>query len=261
MDRKIKPNTVKEKIRKLEPIICAFMRIPDPSVAEIMALSGVELIVIDYEHYQFNPETLVNIIRAADIYGVSCLIRVTGVDHGQICRYLDMGAVGVFLADAENSEQIKKVVDAVKYYPAGHRGVSTDSRGSRFSSVTNIGHHTEFFNANTIIAVVIETKSAVDDLDQILAIPEIDILSVGSADLSLAYGLTENSDQSKLLRLKHSIYKRIISSGKMALDKAATFKEARKAYDMGIRCFYITSDSVLLIETLDRIISPIKSVF
>lgn len=260
MDTNIKPNIVKEKIRKLEPIICAFMRIPDPSVAEIMSLSGVDLIVIDCEHYQFNPETLVNIIRAADIYGVSCLIRVTGVNHGEICRYLDMGAAGIFLADAEDSNQVKKVVDAVKYYPLGHRGLSTDSRGSHFNLVTDIGKHTEFFNANTIIAVVIETKSAVKDLDQILSIPEVDILSVGTADLALAYELTDEEKRPTLLRLKKSIYKKIISSGKIALDIASTSKDARKLFNLGIRCFYITSDSVLLVETFKKVISPIKSV-
>lgn len=259
MSSVIPPNKIKQKIKKLEPIICAFMRIPDPSIAEIMALCGVELIVIDCSHYQYNPETLVNVIRAADIYDISCLVRISEVNKERICRLLDMGAIGVLFTDAENAEQLKRVVDAVKYSPIGHRGVSRDSRGNRFGFLADIENHAEYFNDNTIIAVVVETKSAVEDLDEILAIPEIDIVSVGSADLSHAYGFPEDPSQPKLLELKKSIYKRIVASGKMALDKTPSLNDVDYAYEMGVRCFYITSDAVLIRKSLQNLIDPIKN--
>lgn len=259
MDYLDKPNRVKLKIKEGKPIICAFMRIPDPSIAEIMALCGVELIVLDCEHYQFDPEKLVNIIRAADIYDVSCLARVTYADLGQICRLLDMGAAGILLTDVEDASQVRDIVGAVKYAPIGRRGVSTDSRGNRFGFLVDKWKHASFSNDNTIIAVVIETKSAVADLDKILAIPEVDMLSVGSADLSLAYGMPGELENPKMKDLKASIYSRIVLSGKMALDKVSTVEEAEKALTLGIKCFYIASDAALLRDSLKGMIDPLKN--
>ena len=63
---------VKEKMMKHQRIACAFLRIPDPSIAEVMAGEGVDLLVIDQEHYVFNEETMLHIIRAAGCYGVFC---------------------------------------------------------------------------------------------------------------------------------------------------------------------------------------------
>ena len=64
-------NTIREKIKKNQPLACAFLRMPEPSSAEIMAVNGIDLIVIDWEHYQHNSETMVNIVRAADAYGTA----------------------------------------------------------------------------------------------------------------------------------------------------------------------------------------------
>ena len=72
---------VKEKMMKHQRIACAFLRIPDPSIAEVMAGEGVDLLVIDQEHYVFNEETMLHIIRAAGCYGCPCLIRAVSYTH------------------------------------------------------------------------------------------------------------------------------------------------------------------------------------
>ena len=254
----VKLKTAKQKIKAGEPVICAFIRIPEPSIAEIMALCGVELLVIDAEHYQFNSETMVNIIRAADIYGMACLVRVTNTDHGTICRLLDMGAEGVLLADTVDAGQVKDLVDAVKYYPAGHRGVASESRGGLFGHLTDPKRFAEVNNDRTIIAAVIETKSAVEDINAILTIPELDIVSVGASDLSYAYGVPGQTKHPQQVALRKELYEKIVASGKTALDKASTIEDAKAAYKAGIRCFYVASDTVLLNEGLKNIIHPIK---
>jgi len=255
---KIKPNRVKEKIKSLEPIICAFMRIPNPMVAEIMGVCGVELIVIDCEHFYYNVETIANTIRAAELYETSCLVRIGEPNRGTICNMLDMGAAGILLTNVENVEDVKKAVDAVKYYPVGHRGVSTDSRGCRYGKLVDPVMHSKYYNDNTIIAVVIETKGAVEEIDKILDIKEIDIVSVGEADLSYVYGHPGEVDHPELIRLKSKIYEKISASGKVALDKITTPETAGQAFKEGKRCFYITSDTVLLCNGLKNLIAPIN---
>ena len=257
----MKPNPVKEKLKSGEKIICAFMRIPDPLIAEMMAASGVELIVIDCEHFQFNVETIANVIRAAQIYGTSCLMRVSEASNGWlIANSLDMGAAGILLTDAAGVQDVKKAVDAVKYYPIGHRGVCTDSRATRFGTALSAAEHPAYFNDNTIIAVVIETKSAVEELDAILSVPEVDIISVGDADLSYAYGHPGETKHPMQIELRNEIYRKILAGHKTALDKATTPDEIRCAYNEGKRCFYITSDETLIMSGLKEIIEPIEAV-
>ena len=252
-------NKVKEKLKRKEPVICAFMRIPSPMIAEIMAVSGVELIVIDCEHFQFNVETVANVIRAAALYGASCLVRVSDASNAwMIDNALDMGAAGILLTDSRGVEDVRKAIDALKYYPIGHRGVCTDSRASRYGTALSPQRHPDYFNDNTILAVVIETKAAIAELDEIVRLPEVDILSVGDGDLSYEYGRPGGTKQEEHIALREEIYRKILASGKCALDKTGTAEDMQKAAEAGKNCFYIASDMSLLMQGLRQIIEPFE---
>lgn len=252
-------NKVKEKLKKKEPVICAFMRIPSPMIAELMAVSGVDLIVIDCEHFQFNVETVANVIRSAALYGASCLVRVSDAANAwMIDNALDMGAAGILLTDSRGVEDVRAAIDALKYYPAGHRGVCTDSRASRYGTALSPRQHPQYFNDNTILAVVIETKAAIAELDEIVKQPEVDILSVGDADLSYEYGRPGETKREDHLALREEIYHKILASGKCALDKTSTAEDMQKAAEEGKNCFYIASDMSLLMQGLRQIIEPFQ---
>ncbi len=247
-------NIIKKKIKNNQEIICAFMRIPEPTVAEALALGGVEMIVIDNEHYIFNEESIVNIIRAAELYGSTCLVRVTKVDRGRICRLLDAGAGGILLADARDSSQVIELVQAVKYFPEGNRGVSTDSRNTHYGSAINdLAKFPSQQNQNTIIGVIVETETAVADLESILNIPELDFVSVGTMDLTYARKVPGDLLHPKVQKLKDDIYKKIINSGKVALDKAFTKTEVEMARNRGITCLYVASDMLLIRNGLKQV--------
>ncbi len=255
----MRPNVVKEKLKKKEKVICAFARVPSPMVAEMMAVSGVELIIIDCEHFQFSIETIANMIRAAALYGASCLVRVSDASNTWLINNsLDMGAAGILLTDSHGVEDVKKAIDAVKYYPVGHRGVCTDSRASKYGKALSPSEHPIYFNDNTIIGVVIETKSAVKELDDILALPEVDIVSVGDGDLSYEYGRPGDTKHPEQITLRNSIYEKILKAGKIALDKTPTPEDAYEAYKEGKRCFYIASDESVLMKGLEELIDPIN---
>lgn len=249
-------NLVKKKLGEGREIICAFLRIPEASVAEVMAEAGIDMLVIDQEHYLFSEKDMLQIIRAADYYGCSCLIRMAQVDRERIGRLLDGGAAGILLSDAADSAQIRKLIEAVKYPPCGNRGVSTDSRNNRYGRANrNLTGFARMQNRNTIIGVIIETKSAIADLDEILKIPEIDILSVGTMDLTYAYGVPGQTRNEKVQQLKRNIYKKIIAAGKVALDKAFTKEEMEAARKNGVRCLCVASDLGLIDTGLNRILN------
>ena len=86
-------NTIREKIKKNQPLACAFLRMPEPSSAEIMAVNGIDLIVIDWEHYQHNSETMVNIVLAAHPAGLAlyCAHNVVQDPSWSIVRFRHYG--------------------------------------------------------------------------------------------------------------------------------------------------------------------------
>ena len=244
---------VKEKMMKHQRIACAFLRIPDPSIAEVMAGEGVDLLVSDQEQYEINEETMLHIIRAAGCYGCPCLIRVSQIDREKIGRLMDGGAGGILLADTVDSSQVRELVKAVKYPPVGERGVSTESRNNHYGlSGTGVSEFPRAQNRSTIIGAIIETATAIADLDEILKIPELDFLSVGTMDLTYACGVPGDIHNIDVQRLKMNIYQKIIGAGKTALDKTFTEEEIERGKENGIGCFYVASDMELIKKGLEQ---------
>ncbi|MGN0322740.1 MAG: HpcH/HpaI aldolase/citrate lyase family protein [Oliverpabstia sp.] len=251
-------STLKQRMKKKGEIICVFLRIPDPMVAEVLARGGVNLFVLDGEHYCFDECDMVNIFRACELYGADCMVRLSEVDKAKIGRLLDAGATGILLADVESAEQIINLVSAVKYAPQGKRGVSTDSRNNQYGyEVADLQAYPQIQNDRTLIGAIIETDSAIKELDEILKIPQLDLVSVGTMDLSFALGMPGQIDAPDVINKKKAIYDKIVAAGKIALDKCATEQSIHVARERGIKCFYISSDVSLLKNGLESILKMI----
>jgi len=235
--------SLRETLDKKENIDCVFLRLSDPTVAEVLARAGIKMFVLDCEHYCFSEESMLSIIRACNQCGAECLIRVKGVDSSKIGRLLDAGACGVLLADTESAEEVRECVNAVKYPPLGKRGVSTDSRNNWYGYKTaDLSVYPVQENENTVIGVIIETEGAINTLDDILSIPELDFASVGTMDLSYALGVPGQTKSQTVVETKQQIYKKILEHGKAALDKCGSKEDRELLQKKGISCFYIASD-------------------
>ena len=114
-------------------------------------------------------------------------------------------------------------------------------------------------NDKTVIGVIIETKSAIADLDQILALSELDFVSVGTMDLSFAFGVPGETNHPEIIEIKREIYRRVIASGKSALDKTPNQIALDEARQSGINCLYINSDTTLLKKGVDDLIGIIRA--
>ena len=174
----LQTSKVKQKLKNGEIVIRAFLRSSDPTSAEIMALAGVDLIVIDNEHYPFNPQRMETIIRAAETYGAECMGRVPNTEPARIAQIMDMGAIGVVVPHIESREEALAVVDAVKYAPVGHRGFCPITRAASYGMAMSGDEYTRLANEQTCIILMTETKKGLEALDDILAIPEVDGISI-----------------------------------------------------------------------------------
>ena len=251
-------NQVKRKLKEKQEITSVFLRIPDPTAAELMAAEGIDLLVIDQEHYVFPEEMIRQILGITNNTKTTCLIRVSQVEQEKIGKLLDAGAGGILLADARDAKQVKELVNAVKYAPIGKRGVSTESRSNGYGlKIKDLKAFPGIENQNTIIGVIIETQSASEELDEILKIKEVDFLSVGTMDLTYACNVPGETKHQSVIKLKEEIYKKITASGKSALDKAFEEADIEAARKNGINCFYLASDMELLKRGIEHRLSTL----
>ena len=255
----LQTSKVKQKLKNGEIVIRAFLRSSDPTSAEIMALAGVDLIVIDNEHYPFNPQRMETIIRAAETYGAECMVRVPNTEPARIAQIMDMGAIGVVVPHIESREEALAVVNAVKYAPVGHRGFCPITRAADYGFTASPADYPVRANRDSVVSIMVETKRGLENLDEILSIPEIDVVAIGPSDVSASYGLPGQPDHPVVKAAIEEGQRKIIASGKCLCDLYKNPEQAKKAIRSGVRMFQIGSPLQLLSGGFKELIQGVKA--
>lgn len=158
------------------------------NIARIVAGANPDFVMIDMEHTGFDTERIADLcawFRATD---VAPFVRVPQGLYHFCARTLDIGALGIMVANVETPEQAKSIVDACKYAPLGRRGVTLGGAHNDFSIPDPVAFFAQS-NANTTVIAMIESPIGVANADAIAATPGVDVLWVGHYDLTQAMGI------------------------------------------------------------------------
>ena len=181
--------TLKEKLTAGQKIAGTMLRVVrNPAVCYLAKNAGLDYVMYDCEHSNYNFETLHDAFILANALGLGGFVRVPVGSKEYISRVLDVGAVGVMVPMVESREQAETLVKYSKYQPIGGRGYTaggghTDYKGGKHSEIMEQG------NAKVIAIAQIETRQAVDNAEVIASVEGIDALLVGPNDLSLSLGI------------------------------------------------------------------------
>jgi 2-dehydro-3-deoxyglucarate aldolase/4-hydroxy-2-oxoheptanedioate aldolase len=174
-----------------------WLSLPSPGAAELLAGEGFDFVVVDTEHTPSTTETVESILRAIDAApgDTEGLVRLAWNDHVQVKRVLDTGPTGVMAPRIDGADAARDLVRAVRYPP---QGAETDADGYRGRRGVGGGRAADYgrrlgdrvANANDDLAALaqIESPEGVDSAAEIAAVPGIDALFVGPADLSANLG-------------------------------------------------------------------------
>lgn len=175
---------MKEKWARGEVTYGGWLSIPSSFSAEVMAHQGFDWVCIDMQHGVVDYQVAVAMLQAIGATETIPIVRVPWNEPGIIGKVLDAGAMGVIIPMVNSVEEARAAVSACRYYPDGARSYGP-TRAAYYAGADY------FANANREIACIpmIETKQAVERLDDILAVPGIDAVYVGPADLSITLGL------------------------------------------------------------------------
>ena len=168
-----------------------FGQLRSQEIATILAAAGFHWAFLDTEHGGFDLETVQDICRLAVMVGLSPIVRVADLQYSLIARALDCGAQGVIFPRVESPELLQKAISWTKFPPLGIRGyglgpVNVDYEKADFPQVI------EHMNANTMVVMQIETRRALDMREELLAVPGVDAVMVGPADLSISLACPVN---------------------------------------------------------------------
>ena len=168
-----------------QPPIGTWVMSASPIVAEAVGCAGFDWGVIDMEHTPLDLMDVVHLLQAVASTKMLPIVRVPWNDTVMVKRVLDAGATTVLFPFVQNADEARRAVAATRYPPEGVRGMAGISRGSRFGTLPNY-----FKAANQLVSVIVqlETPPAVEQLEAIAAVPGVDALFLGPADLSGAMG-------------------------------------------------------------------------
>ncbi len=171
-------------------VVNGWLAIPTAFSAETMAHQGWDSLTIDLQHGVVDYQAAVNMLTAISTTDTVPVVRVPWLDPGILMKVLDAGAYAVICPMVNTSEDAERLVAATHYPPRGTRSFGP-VRALLYAGADYHAHAND-----TIVAfAMIETRQALDNLDDILAVPGLDAIYIGPSDLSLALGCAPTFDE------------------------------------------------------------------
>jgi 4-hydroxy-2-oxoheptanedioate aldolase len=179
----------KKQLREGRPKIGLFLNSHSPTVADQMAHSGYDWMLVDTQHGPMGFDTLSTMLAGISGGGAKSLVRVAGYhDRGGIQQSLDMGADGVLVPYINTAEEARQAVSCCRYPTAGTRSVYFPQRSMNKAGLLGYAGSA---NDNVIVALQVETADCIKNIDEIAAVPGVDLLFLGQNDLCMSMGLFE----------------------------------------------------------------------
>ena len=191
-------NNTKAKLAAGEVVFGAIITRYAPDLVEIFGAVGYDFVMIDCEHGPMNLDQVEHMVRAGEAFGITPIARIPNHEESTILRFLDRGLQGIIVPHVNTGEEAAGVAAAARYYPEGHRGMG-GGRAHDYGVGVTRDESTTWVNANVLVIPMVEEVTAVQNLDQILAVPGADVLHVAASDLGQSMGFPPVSEVRKVM--------------------------------------------------------------
>jgi 2-dehydro-3-deoxyglucarate aldolase/4-hydroxy-2-oxoheptanedioate aldolase len=245
---------LRDRLNGPDVTVGVFAGLGSPLAAEVAAASGVDWVLVDCEHGAAGDDIVSAIVAATGAYGVPTLVRAESGERIRIGRALDAGAAGVMIPRLTSADEVRTAISHFFYPPRGDRGVATYNRANQWGAEI-----TSLDGAVHACAIIqIETRGALDAVDEIATIDGVDSLFVGPLDLSYSLGIPRQYDHPDFLdaldRVLSATNRAGIAAGILAPDSAT----GQRYIERGFRFIAVSSDSVLLSNAIRNNVTALK---
>lgn len=233
-------SSLTSRLQAGEHLVGALVRMPCEEVVEMLAVAGMDFLVVDCEHGPADIAALRTHIALAQVHGVPVLVRPGEREPAMILRALDQGAQGIVAPHVDSAAEARDLVGAVHYPPAGHRGFATYPRAGRFGTVSADDHRAAA--GETLVVAMIESPGAAARSAEILGVPGVDGYLIGVADLAASTG----ADGPPFADSVAAIHRGAAEVGSYRAELAGSADEAGRALDAGARLVVYNVAQVLM---------------
>ena len=179
-------------------LIGTWLNAASPEQAETIGYAGFDFLILDTEHSSYDLASCENLVRAADAASLPALIRVMSNEPVHISKALEYGAQGVVVPHVSSGQEAENTVRNAHFAPRGHRGAAPTIRAARYGQLSWNEYLTHAAK-NTLVVVQIEGADGVANLEEIMAVDGVDVIFIGTFDLSDSLGISGQLDHPLLL--------------------------------------------------------------
>jgi 2-keto-3-deoxy-L-rhamnonate aldolase RhmA len=252
-------NTVKQGLKRGElQIGCISSQLRTPEAVRALAAAGLDWTFFDAEHGAFDLETLVELTRAASQAGLCPIVRVADLQYALVARALDCGAQGIVLPRAESPERLAEAVSWTRFPPMGVRGYGLGPAHLDYETVS-IAEVVAHMNEQVMVVAQIETRTALERIDELLSVPNIDAVLIGPADLSVSLGLPGQFEHPALIAAIDRICESCSRHGVATGIHLRTLALAKQWRDRGMRLLSCNSDIGFLLEKATETVTALRA--
>ena len=220
-------------------------------IAKILEAAGVDFVVLDMEQTGFDADRIADLIAWFKATDIAPFVRVPQGLYHFIARTMDAGALGIMVGNVETPEHARAIVDAVKYAPAGKRGVGLGTAHTDYIQPDTASYF-EFSNRNTTVICQIESPTGVANVDAITATPGVDIMWVGHYDLSTSMGIPAKFDHPEFRASLSKVIDAANRHGKLAAIQPGTIAQAEEWLRTGFHVMSWKTDIALYRAALKK---------
>ena len=240
----VKENKLRRKLQAGEQTVCTRVFHPTPAVVEILGQTGLyDYVEFVAEYGSFHLHDLDNLCRAAELYGMGAMIKIDQSHQAFLAqRGIGAGFDGVLFTDCRSAEDVRTCVRLARPDTPTDRGLYGAAVRRNVGGVS--GGADDYVQAirDIVVCVMVEKKGAVDELEQVLSVPGLDMVQWGGTDFSMSIGRIGQRDHPDVLAAKRKVFADAIAKGVPPRAEIASVDEAQEYLDMGVRHFSVGAD-------------------
>jgi 4-hydroxy-2-oxoheptanedioate aldolase len=236
-------------------VVNGWLHVPSSFSAEVMAHAGYDSLTIDMQHGPVDYGSLVPMLQAISTTDTAPVVRVPWHDSGLIMQVLDAGCYAVICPMVNTREQAEAFVGACRYPPAGYR-----SHGPFRAALYGGEDYTDYADDTVVTMAMIETREALDNLDEILGVTGLDAVFVGPSDLgqSLGYGPGVDREEPEVVKAIDRVLAAARDRGLPAGIFTGSTGSASRMVEKGFRFVNVSTDAQLMAGAAAGVVADLK---
>ena len=253
--------SLREMLRRPGPLTgMTTQHVTEPWLAKLWKYSGCDFVYIEYEHGFFNEGRLADFVLSCRTEGLPVVAKVPECSRTAVGKLLECGVIGIQLPWSETREQIDRLVSYVKFPPVGIRAAAPCYGNCDYAPGVDGARFIAEGNRETVVLAHVETRLGVQNIDDLLSNPHVDVVFLGMYDLSTSYGHPGDFRHPEVA----AAVERVIQSGEahgkvigMYVPDAAT---AARWFARGVTFFETASEVDLIAQGARTLVGQFRSI-